>query len=459
MYIKQIYTPCLAEAAYYIESNGEVAIIDPLRDVDTYLELANQRDAKIKYVFETHFHADFVSGHIDLSKKTGAEIVYGPTAEAEYEISVAKDMQTFNLGDIFIQLLHTPGHTMESSCFLLLDKFGKQHSVFTGDTLFVGDVGRPDLAVNSEISREDLATHLYHSIKNKLLTLNDDVIVYPGHGAGSQCGKSLGKETQSTIGIQKKYNYALNVKSAEDFVSKVTEGLTAPPQYFPKNAQINKNGYDSIDLVLAKSMNALTVEEFKKLIQNPKTIVIDSRNAVNFSKNHIKGSINIGLDGFFAVWVGTLIKDLKTPILLVCDKGMERETILRLARVGYENVLGYLSNGIENWITQNLSTEQLTCICPTEFINLREEKNIIDVRTDVEYNNGHVDESIHIPLAKLNENISLLNKKSTYYIYCKSGYRSAIASSFMINKGFSNIINIKKGYDGIVNKTCFCKNK
>jgi hydroxyacylglutathione hydrolase len=458
MYIKQLYTNCLAEAAYYIESNGEAAIIDPLRETTPYLELAKERDSKIKYVFETHFHADFVSGHIDLAKATGAAIVYGPTASAEYDVMVAEDMEQFPLGNIHIKVLHTPGHTLESSCFLVVDEHGKEHAVFTGDTLFIGDVGRPDLAVKTDLSREDLARFLYRSINEKLMTLHDDVIVYPGHGAGSQCGKALSDETESTIGQQKQYNYALNVSSEDDFVKQVTEGLNAPPQYFPKNAVINKKGYQSIDVVLEKADTPLTADQFETEKNKEQTLVIDSRASSEFSTGFVPGALNIGLDGFFAVWVGTLVEDLNTPLLLVTEKGMEKDTALRLARVGYENVIGYLDGGFDAWLEAGKTEDTIINMCPVDFKANSNDKSIIDVRNFPEYDAGHVENAKNIPLAALENSLSELNVKDTLHIYCKSGYRSMIASSILKRNGFKNIVNVKKGYDGIANPelTCCC---
>ena len=456
MYIQQLYTPCLAEAAYYIESNGEAAIIDPLREPDPYLQLAKERGSNIKYIFETHFHADFVSGHLDLSKKTEAKIIYGPTATAKYPITTAEDNQVFELGDIQIKVLHTPGHTMESSCFLVIDNQGQDYAVFTGDTLFVGDVGRPDLAVNANLSREDLARNLYRSLQEKLIPLADHVILYPGHGPGSQCGKALGKETWSTIGAQKKYNYALNVESEDDFVSRVTEGLSAPPQYFPKNAQINKEGYSSIDAVLEKANTPISVNEFSA---SENTLILDTRTPQEFSAGYIPGSINIGLNGFFAVWVGTLIEDLKTKILLVTPEGKEKETILRLARVGYESVIGYLEGGFTAWKQANKPTDKVSNICPVSFRNNPAHKSVLDVRTLDEYNNGHVDGALNIPLSEIYKHLPKLNKAKVHYVYCKSGYRSMIASSILKRNGFDHIVNVKQGYEGISSKNGCCSIK
>lgn len=458
MYIKQLYTNCLAEAAYYIESNGEAAVIDPLRETEPYLELAKERKAKVKYVFETHFHADFISGHVDLAQKTGAKIIYGPNAEANYDITVAKDGQHFDLGGVNIKVLHTPGHTLESSCFLLLDEQGKEHAIFTGDTLFIGDVGRPDLAVSSSLSRENLAKFLYRSINEKLLTLNDDVIVYPGHGAGSQCGKSLAKETQSTIGEQKKYNYALQTTSENDFVKQVLEGLSTPPQYFPKNARINKQGANNLDEILRKANRPLSVDAFLEEKEKSKAIIIDTRPVSTFSLGFIPGSINIGLEGFFAVWAGTLIENLDTPILLVTDEGKEKETTIRLARVGYENVIGFLRGGFMEWQKAEKKEESIDNCCPVDFKTNISDKLILDVRTNGEYDDGHVENAQNIPLSELATRLSELDKSTTYYVYCKSGYRSMIASSLLKRNGFNQVINVKKGYQGITDpkRVCCC---
>jgi len=460
MYIKQFYTNCLAEAAYYIESNGEAVVIDPLRETKPYIELANKRDAKIKFVFETHFHADFISGHIDLANETGADIVFGPSAKADYPIYVANDSELFSVGDVKIKVLHTPGHTMESSCFLLINKEDKDYALFSGDTLFIGDVGRPDLAVKSDLSKEDLAGHLYDSIFNKIMPLNDSVIVYPGHGAGSQCGKKLSSDKYSTIGEQKKDNYALLVSDKKEFVNVVTSGLTPPPQYFPKNATINKTGYSSINSVIEKSNNALGIDEFKSLSNKSNVIIIDSRISTDFADGHIPNSINIGLNGFFAVWVGTLIKDLNTPILLVTSQDKEEETILRLARVGYENVLGFLKDRIDYWGSMGNKIIKASTICPIKFNGLSNKNNIIDVSTINEYINGHVNGAVNLPLSDLLDNLSKISKDAPYYIYCKSGYRSMIALSFLERNGFDKITNINKGYDGVLasEDSCTCSN-
>ncbi|HPQ07706.1 MAG TPA: MBL fold metallo-hydrolase [Bacteroidia bacterium] len=450
-YVEQMYTGCLAEAAYYIESNGEAAIIDPLREVESYIQKAKERGTKIKYVFETHFHADFVSGHLDLAKKTGAQIVYGPHAEPNFDAYIAKDGEEFKIGNITIKVLHTPGHTLESSCYLLIDEEGKERYIFTGDTLFIGDVGRPDLAVKGNLTEKELAGLLYESLRNKIMPLPDDIIVYPGHGAGSACGKNIGKETFDTLGNQKKKNWALQNISKDGFVKEATTGLLPPPQYFPKNALLNKLGYESIDNVIEREYIPLSVEEFKAKMNN-QTIVLDTRNPSDFANAHIPGSINIGLDGGpFAVWVGALIEDLKTPILLVTPEGREKEAIIRLARVGYENCLGYLEGGMDAWIRSKEKISDIHQIDAAEFAKrLKAENiNVIDVRKPTEYNNAHLENAKNIPLDFLPKQLNELDKNQTYYIHCAGGYRSMIASSILKRNGFNNIIDIKGGFSAI----------
>jgi glyoxylase-like metal-dependent hydrolase (beta-lactamase superfamily II)/rhodanese-related sulfurtransferase len=450
-YVEQLYTGCLAEAAYYIESNGEAAIIDPLREVEPYIQKAKERGTKIKYVFETHFHADFVSGHLDLAKKTGSKIVYGPHAEPNFDAYIAKDGEEFKIGNITIKVLHTPGHTLESSCYLLVDEEGKERYIFTGDTLFIGDVGRPDLAVKGNLTEKELAGMLYESLRNKIMPLPDDIIVYPGHGAGSACGKNIGKETFDTLGNQKKKNWALQNISKDEFVIEATTGLLPPPQYFPKNALLNKLGYESIDSVIEREYIPLSVEEFKAKMNN-QTIVLDTRNASDFANAHIPGSINIGLDGGpFAVWVGALIEDLKTPILLVTPEGREKEAIIRLARVGYENCLGYLEGGMDAWIRSKEKISDIHQIDAAEFAKrLKAENiNVIDVRKPTEYNNAHLENAKNIPLDFLPKQLNELDKNQTYYIHCAGGYRSMIASSILKRNGFNNIIDIKGGFSAI----------
>ena len=453
MYIKQLYTGCLSEAAYYIESNGEAAIIDPLRDIDEYLQLANDRKARIKYIFETHFHADFVSGHLDLSKATSAPIVYGPGTETKFPVHVAKDGEVFSIGDLTITVLHTPGHTLESSCYLLTDLTGIPHCVFTGDTLFVGDVGRPDLAQkDSEITMEDLAGMMYDSIHTKLFLLADDVIVYPAHGAGSSCGKNLGTETFSTIGEQKKNNYALKAASKEEFIKLVTDGIAAPPEYFPINAKINKEGYESIDRVVAKGTSPLTIEEFKKLIEED-VIILDSRNADVFTQGFIPGSISIGLEGRFAEWAGAILPFDK-KMMLVTQPGQEKETVVRLARVGFEKIEGFLAGGFETWKNAGEEIDMIIDVEADELMmdiphdpNLR----VIDVRRETEFADGHLKDALNIPLNEMTDpaSIAVLDDKQNLYVHCAGGYRSVIASSLLKREGYHNLRNVVGGWGKI----------
>lgn len=450
-YVEQIYTGCLAEAAYYIESNGEAAIIDPLREVEPYIQKAKSRKAKIKYIFETHFHADFVSGHLDLAKKTGATIVYGPTAEPNFNAYIAKDNEEFKIGDITIKILHTPGHTLESSTYLLIDEDGKERYIFTGDTLFIGDVGRPDLAVKGNLTEKELAGLLYESLRNRIMPLSDDIIVYPGHGPGSACGKNIGKETFDTLGNQKKKNWALQPMSKEDFVKEATTGLLPPPQYFPKNAALNKTGYESIDVVIDREYVPLSVDEFKEKMKSG-ALVLDTRSSAEFASAHIPGSMNIGLDGGpFAVWVGALIEDLHTPILLVTPEGREKEAIIRLARVGYENCLGYLEGGITTWINAKEKIADIHQIDAAEFAKRYkvEDIEVIDVRKLTEYNVARLEKAKNIPLDFLQKHLSEFDKNKQYYIHCAGGYRSMIASSILKRNGIENIIDIKGGFSAI----------
>lgn len=450
MYIEQIYTGCLAEAAYYIESEKEAAIIDPLRDPAPYIELATSRGAKIKYVFETHFHADFVSGHVDLAKETGAQIVFGPTAKAGYDIITAEDGQEFTLGRVKIKVLHTPGHTLESSCFLLLDEANKPHAVFTGDTLFAGDVGRPDLAVTSDITAGDLAKMLYHSLQDKVLTLPDDVIVYPGHGAGSQCGKKLDDETITTIGKQKAHNYALQPQSEEEFVKSLIDGLVTPPQYFPKNAKLNKAGTVAFEQVFEHANKALSADDFmEQCIQG--TLVLDTRPAEQFFKGHLPGSINIGLEGFFAVWVGTLIEDLNSPILLITEPGMESDSIERLARVGYDNIRGYIKGGFET-LNHHKNPEKTAYMDIKEFDPSLHEMTLVDVRNQSEFDENHITGAVNIPLPELQNRMKELDKEEIIHVYCKSGYRSAIACSILQHHGYKKVVNLNGGMERFTNQ-------
>ena len=455
MKVEQIYTGCLAQGAYYIESDGEAAIIDPLREVTPYIEMAKERNAKIKYVFETHFHADFVSGHIDLANKTGATIVYGPTTmKTGFDFVSGKDGQEFKLGNAKIRLIHTPGHTMESSCYLLIDENGKATSLFTGDTLFIGDVGRPDLAqkVISELTQEKLAAHLFDSLRNKIMPLNDDIVVYPGHGAGSACGKMMSDETTDTLGHQKRINYALRADmTKDDFVDAILTGLTPPPGYFPQNVMMNIKGYESIDKIVEKGTKALSVEAFNEAIKTKKAIVIDTREAQTFAKGFIKGSYNIGIDGSFANWVGTTIVDTKQPLLIVAEKGREKETATRLARIGFDNTLGYLKGGIEAWMAAGREIDTITSISAEDLAKkIKKEKvAIVDVRRASEYNSEHIENAINAPLDYLKDSTSKLDKDKTYYVHCRSGYRSMVFTSILRAKGYKHLVDINGGMEAI----------
>lgn len=450
MKIEQIYTGCLAEAAYYIESEGEAVIIDPLRETEPYLRRAQADGAKIKYILETHFHADFVSGHLDLAAKTGAEIVYGPTAQPQFDIHQAKDGEILTVGKVKIEVLHTPGHTLESSSFLLYDESGKPNCLFSGDTLFINEVGRPDLAVKSDLSKEDLAAMLYKSIRSKVMTLPDDVIVYPGHGAGSACGKNIGKEKQDTIGNQKRVNYALRADMTEaEFVKEVLAGTPPPPQYFPKNAVMNKTGYDHFDDVLAKGTTPLEAVTFEGLANEDGSLILDTRSAAEFAAGHIPNSIFIGIDGSFAPWVGTLITDLKQPILLVAPEGREEEVVTRLARVGYDNTLGYLKGGITGW---KGALSQVENVSPEEFAKAYNKDGIkaLDMRRPGEYANQHVEGIENFPLDYLNENMSKLDPRKPYYLHCQGGYRSMIGASILQSRGFDRVINVSGGFEALL---------
>jgi hydroxyacylglutathione hydrolase len=441
MYIEQLYTNCLAEAAYYIESEGEVAIIDPLRETEPYIELAQKRNAKIKYVFETHFHADFVSGHLDLARKVNAPIVYGPLANTHYKVYNAKDGEEFTLGKLKIRVLHTPGHTPESSCYLLLNEEGKEHAIFTGDTLFVGDVGRPDL-LDGVMTSEQLASMMFDSLTKKIKTLPDQVIVYPAHGPGSACGKNIGKETFSTIGEQKKFNYALKDMSREEFISKVTDGILPPPQYFFEDARINKEGYVPIEDVIRENTKPLSLADFKKIVSAGATI-LDTRNADEFEKGFIPGSINIGLNGQFAVWVGTLI-DIRKDLVLITEVGKESETILRLARVGYEKISGYLQGGVKNFDEKLETVKSITA----EEMKTEMQKSIdvLDVRKPGEWNVSHLKDAIFLPLSDFPKILQGMDKDKPYIVHCGGGYRSMTAISIMKNHGFQNLINVYGGF-------------
>ncbi len=454
MKIEQIYTGCLAQGAYYIESNGEAAVIDPLREVQPYLNKAEKDGAKIKYVLETHFHADFVSGHLDLAHKTGAEIVFGPTAKPDFDAHVAEDGEILTLGNLKIKVIHTPGHTMESTCFLLSDENGKEIGLFTGDTLFVGDVGRPDLAqkVVADLTQEKLAVHLYHSLRTKIMPLADDIIVYPAHGAGSACGKNMSKETTDTLGNQKATNYALQEMSQEEFVEKVLDGLMPPPAYFPENVLMNIHGYESIDAVLGKGLQELSPKEFEITANESDALILDTRDAQTFAKGFIPNSINIGIDGSFAPWVGALIPDIKQRILLVTDKGREEEAVTRLARVGYDFTIGYLKGGFENWKTNGGEVDTIESISVEEFakrLTENPELNILDVRKKSEHFSEHIIGAENLALDYVNEFISEVNKDKTYYVHCAGGYRSMIFISILKARGFENLIDSKGGFKAI----------
>jgi len=451
MFIKQLYTGCISEAAYYIESDGIAAIVDPLRDIEEYLELAQERKTKIKYIFETHFHADFVSGHLDLAAATGATIIYGPGTVTKFPVHVAKDGEVFEIGKLKVEVLHTPGHTLESSCFLLKDENGKDHALFTGDTLFVGDVGRPDLAQKgNEITIEDLAGMMYESLAKKIMPLADNVIVYPAHGAGSSCGKNLGPETFSTIGEQKQTNYALQPQTKEAFIAAVTDGLAAPPQYFPINAMINKEGYESLDAVLEKGLQPLSVKAFKEKAKDENVIILDTRDSAIFTQGFVPGSISIGLDGRFAEWAGSLLPFDK-PMILVTEKDKEKETIVRLARVGFDKIEGCLEGGFEAWQSAGETVDLIIDVEADELaMDIPFDQNlvIVDVRKEPEYGSGHIKDALNIPLSDLTDPASMadLDDKHNIYVHCAGGYRSVIASSLLKREGFHNLRNVVGGW-------------
>jgi len=455
MIIEQIYTGCLAQGAYYIESNGEVAIIDPLREVQDYLDKAAKNNAKIKYIFETHFHADFVSGHVTLAEKTGAKIVFGPSAKTNFEVIIAEDNQVFKVGDITITAIHTPGHTMESSCFLLKDKHGKDHALFSGDTLFLGDVGRPDLAQKGELTEKDLAGFLFDSLRNKVMPLADEVIVYPAHGAGSACGKNLSKETVGTIGNQKETNYALRANmTKEEFIKEVTDGLLPPPAYFPLNVKLNKEGYRNVDDIIKISAKPLSVKEFELIANETDAIILDVRHQTEFIKGFIPQSIFIGIDGGFAPWVGALIKDIKQPILLVTPQGKEADTIIRLSRVGFDNVLGYLDGSFASWQKSDKETDTLQSVS-VEVLEqkIHEGALVFDVRKPGEFASEHIKIAESTPLDFLNNHISEFPKTQEFYVHCAGGYRSVIAASILKARGFHNVIDVAGGYAAVRNTT------
>ena len=453
MKIEQIYTGCLAQGAYYIESNGEAAIIDPLREVEPYIAMARKNGAAIKYIFETHFHADFVSGHVDLAKMTGAKIVYGPTVmKTGFEAYIGSDNEEFKLGDITIRLIHTPGHTMESSCFLLKDEKGEEKAIFTGDTLFIGDVGRPDLAqhVIADLTQEKLAGHLFESIHQKLMTLPDHLIVYPAHGAGSACGKNMSKETSDTLGHQKATNYALRPGlSKEEFIKEVLTGLTTPPSYFPKNVLMNIQGYDSITEVMERAAQALTPEAFELVANETGALVIDTRDAADFAKGYIPNAINIGLNGSFAVWAGTLIPDIKQKLLIVAAPGREKEAVTRLARVGYDFTIGYLDGGFDAWKNSGKECDTIHSVSVESFANHfthRPDTALLDVRKASEFNSEHIVGAVNTPLDYINDAMALIGKDKTWYVHCAGGYRSMIFVSILKARGFHNLINIEDGF-------------
>jgi len=453
MKIEQIYTGCLAQGAYYIESNGEVAIIDPLREVTSYLDKVKVNHAKVKYIFETHFHADFVSGHVTLAKKTGAPIIFGPNANPSFDAIIAKDGQEFKLGEVTIVALHTPGHTMESTTYLLRDKDGKDCAIFSGDTLFLGDVGRPDLAQKMGVLTEkDLAGYLYDSLREKIMPLADDVVVYPAHGAGSACGKNMMKETVDTLGNQKQVNYALRSDMTKnEFIAEVIDGLLPPPQYFPANVKLNKEGYDDIGEVLQRGKQALSPKEFEAIANETGAVILDVRHQDIFAKGHIPRSIFIGLDGGFAPWVGALVADVKQPILLVIEPGQEEETITRLSRVGFDNTLGYLKGGFDSWKNSTMEYDTVSSISAAKFKKELEVSSlpVFDVRKENEYQSEHVLQANNTPLDYLNNYLSEFPKNTPFYIHCAGGYRSMIASSILKNRGIHNLINIEGGFKQI----------
>ena len=453
MIIEQIYTGCLSQGAYFIESNGEVAIIDPLRETSPYIEKAKKNNAKIKYIFETHFHADFVSGHVTLAKETGATIVYGPLAKTSYDSLIAKDQQVFKIGKITLTVLHTPGHTMESTTYLLRDAKNKDIAIFSGDTLFLGDVGRPDLAQKAaDMTQEDLAGILFDSLRKKIMPLADDVFVYPAHGAGSACGKNLSKETIGTIGDQKKTNYALRANmSKEEFVKEVTNGLLPPPQYFPLNVKMNKEGYTDIGEILENGTKPLTPKNFEVIANETNALILDVRHQDDFTKGHIPQSIFIGIDGGFAPWVGALIGNVKQPILLITPKGREKETVTRLSRVGFDQTLGYLNKGIEAWTKAGNAIDTIDGIEVTDLKSLKEQKvlNIFDVRKPGEYALEHLDEAHSTPLSFINDYMDVFPKNEPFYLHCAGGYRSVIAASILKSRGIHNLIDVKRGFAAI----------
>ena len=454
MTVEQIYTGCLAQGAYYIESNGEAVVIDPLREVQPYIQKAENNNAKIKYVLETHFHADFVSGHLDLSKKTGAPIVFGPNAKPSFEAHIAKDGEELKVGKATIRVIHTPGHTMESTCYLLIDENGKETGLFSGDTLFIGDVGRPDLAqkVKADLTQEMLAGYLFDSLRNKVMPLADDIIVYPAHGAGSACGKNMSKETTDTLGNQKKTNYALRANmTKEEFIKEVTTGLVAPPAYFPLNVMLNIQGYESIDKVLERGQHDLSPDAFEVAANETSALILDTRDPQTFAKGFVPNSINIGIDGSFAPWVGAMIPDIKQEILLVTDEGRENEVITRLARVGYDFTIGYLKGGFEAWKKSGKEVDQIKSIDVNELADImaKEPVNVLDVRKNSEYLSEHMLDAENLPLDVINDSMAHINKNKTYYVHCAGGYRSMIFNSILRARGYDNLVDVNGGFKAI----------
>ena len=452
MIVEQLYTGCLAQGAYYIESEGEIAIIDPLRETAPYIRKAQLAGAKIKYVFETHFHADFVSGHVDLARKTGAKIVYGPNANTTYEAYHATDDEEFRLGRVRIKALHTPGHTLESTTYLLIDENGKNHAIFTGDTLFISDVGRPDLAIKGNLTEYDLAGMLYDSLHTKIMPLADDVVVYPAHGAGSACGKNMSKETTDTLGNQKRFNYALQAKSKEQFVEQVLEGLTTAPSYFAENARLNKEGYEPIDRVMKRGDAPLSPAAFEAAVNETGALLLDVRDAADFAAGFIPNSINIGLNGSFAPWVGALIPDLKQPIALVTPVGQETETVLRLARVGYDNCIGYLDGGFAAWQLAKKEVDTVETISAADFVQQRQQhpdSTVVDVRKETEFAPEHVVGAENMPLDTLNDHMAAISRTEPVYVHCAGGYRSMVANSILKARGFDNVVNVEGGIAAI----------
>jgi glyoxylase-like metal-dependent hydrolase (beta-lactamase superfamily II)/rhodanese-related sulfurtransferase len=455
MKVEQIYTGCIAHAAYYLESNGEAAIFDPLREVQPYIDRAKKDNAKIKYVFETHFHADFVSGHLDLKSKTGAEIVYGPTAKPNYQAIRAEDNQIFNVGNYKVKVIHTPGHTMESTTYLLIDENNKEHGIISGDTLFIGDVGRPDLAqhVISDLTEEKLARALYHSLHQRIIPLNDDLIVYPNHGAGSACGKMMSKETTDTLGNQKKTNYALQPMSEDDFVKSILTGLTPPPSYFPKNVLMNIQGYESLDTIMQRAHTPLNAIQFEIAANETNALVLDTRNGNEFAKGFIPNSVNIGLDGNFAQMVGDLVLDIKQSLLIVAESGKEDESIIRLSRIGFDNVIGFLEGGISTWKNADKELEQIERISAKEMESRLKSRKflVVDVRRKSEFDSEHIVDALNIPLREINDHLAQLPKETPFIIHCAGGYRSMIAASILKQRGWNNFVDVAGGFNEIKN--------